>query len=137
MGGNDELMTFWRQINEKDEANVFWDPKADTPSYTRRSGDRAWQQIHTGARLIPLSRNPCMGDLLCRTYRESAGQLPDSRAQLFGQFVTKMLGREAKAASRRSDIFPQAGVWRETVVIPGEFLGEGALPTEQEWEAAR
>ncbi|TVR25523.1 MAG: DUF4062 domain-containing protein, partial [Anaerolineaceae bacterium] len=106
MGGTEDLMKFWRQVNEKNEGKRFWDARAGVPSYTSTSGDKDWRQIHSGARLIPLARNPYMGDLLCRTYQEGGGVLPDSRAQLFGKFIAQMLEREAKAAARRGETFP-------------------------------
>ncbi|GEM_PF-1087494 len=106
MGGSRNLLELWEQLRRRRIVDKFWDANADIPQL-RGELEEAWRKIHTGARLIPLARNPYMADMLCRTYRKSNGHLPANRAELFALFISQMLVREAKGANRRGEAFPQ------------------------------
>jgi len=106
MGGNDKLMKLWRELHRRRALDKFWDATAEIPHNEFGNLEDAWEKMHTGARLLPLARNPYMAEMLCRTYRQGNGQLPSSRAELFRMFFTQMLRRESRASARRGEIFP-------------------------------
>ena len=123
IGGNETLFKFWQEVNQADAGKHFWDAKTDWWLLRKRPYiPHEWDIMHQGTRLIPLSRNPYMGDLLCRTYQESGGVLPDSRAALFGKFIGQMLSREAKAAARRGEPFPDVTIIQEALVALAQVL---------------
>ena len=105
MGGSSKLIDAWTMLKRRNAVQHFWDADADIP-YLSGALEDAWHKIHSGARLIPLARNPYMADMLCRTYRKSNRQLPANRAELFALFISQMLVREAKAAHRRGRNLP-------------------------------
>jgi len=106
MGGSDKLMQFWQDLHDNRKGHQFWDPLADIRHIDYGNLEEAWRNMHTGARLLPLARNPYMAEMLCRTYQSGDGQLPKNRAELFGLFISQMLVREVKAATRRGETFP-------------------------------
>jgi serine/threonine protein kinase/formylglycine-generating enzyme required for sulfatase activity len=119
MGGTEKLEQFWQKVQEHNESAKFWSPTTEwgyTSKGRRWQIPKDWEDIHLGSRLIPLCRNPYMGDLLCRVYREGMGSLPDSRARLFEQFIEEMLRREAKTASRRGESFPSTDDIKDSLV---------------------
>ncbi|MCB9126685.1 MAG: SUMF1/EgtB/PvdO family nonheme iron enzyme [Ardenticatenales bacterium] len=103
MGGSPALLDFWQKVLDKNEPQRFWQAEKGVPSYTSVVSDAAWRKMQSGARLIPLCRNPFMSFLVSRIYQTGEGALPSSRAGLFGDFVTLLLGREAKLAAKRGE----------------------------------
>lgn len=137
MGGTDALMRFWREVRAKAESKAFWDAETEWWRARISSVPRDWYEIHSGARLIPLTRNPYMGDLLCRTYQESDGQLPGSRAALFGKFIGQMLSREARAAARRGEPFPNVDDVQAALVALARALQNAARTVITEADAVQ
>ena len=139
MGGTDELMAFWRKAQDAEAGKAFWDAGTNWWRIEKVGFPPTdWRTIHSGARLIPLARNPYMGDLLCRTYQESGGHLPASRAALFGKFIAQMLSREAKAAARRGEVFPAVDDVQAALVTLARALqnAERTIITEADATAA-
>ena len=122
MGGTDALFSLWQKVNDKGEAPRFWEAKRGAPAYTNFAEGQAWRLMHSGVRLIPLARNPFMGDLLCRTYKDGEGELPKSRGELFGKFIAQMLAREATVAQRRGEAFPETDVIEKALVRLAQAL---------------
>jgi len=104
IGGNEDLFIYWREVREQREPDRFWDEKQGIPNYTSVTGDRAWRAMWSGAKLIPLARNPYMARVLCSLNRQD--RLPSNRAELYQAFVTDLYQREAKQAHVRGQTFP-------------------------------
>jgi formylglycine-generating enzyme required for sulfatase activity/transcriptional regulator with XRE-family HTH domain len=106
MGGSADLLSFWQKVRQNGDENCFWDERADVPIYTDSAKeDPAWRQMHSGARLIPMARNPFMAQILCAIY-EREGSLPSNRAALFERFIVSLIERESKNAQRQRTAFP-------------------------------
>jgi serine/threonine protein kinase/formylglycine-generating enzyme required for sulfatase activity len=132
MGGTPDLMDFWQKKHQADELKRFWDSKG----YETWQAPQDWFAMHQGARLIPLARNPYMGDLLCRTYAE-AGYLPESRARLFELFIDQMLVREEETAERRGEVFPDVDVVKEALVALARAMQDQKITVLSESQALR
>ncbi len=123
MGGTEALFIFWEKVQVANESERFWDAKTKWGRLSKSLyPPDDWYAMHSGARLIPLARNPYMSDLLCRTCEASAGTLPDSRAELFGQFIEQMLSREARTAARRGDPFLEPNAIQAALVALARAL---------------
>jgi formylglycine-generating enzyme required for sulfatase activity len=109
MGGNADLEAFWANVVEAKRIPEFWESKSEFEYGFLDSlwnGYRQWMQMHQNARLIPLCRNPFMASLLCGIYEEKQGNLPNSRAELFGGFAETLLNREKDNAESIGRAWP-------------------------------
>lgn len=111
MGGSDRLLAFWEEAQRAGHGEAFWEPKTtwwELKIFDFSSASDAWRAMHNNqrGRLIPLARNPFMGFLLCGVYSQNRGDLPRSRAALFGGFVTLLIRRETHNAQQRGETFP-------------------------------
>ncbi|MEM7344788.1 MAG: SUMF1/EgtB/PvdO family nonheme iron enzyme [Chloroflexota bacterium] len=125
MGGSDDLLEFWREVNKKGEGPRFWDAQATFYGYRNR---QAWSNVHQGARLIPLCRKPYMGYLLTTIYQVD-GQIPLNRSELFGSFVTNLVAREQKQAVKRGQSFPDEETIRTTLTELAQAMQQAKSTT--------
>lgn len=106
LGGSDLLFAFLEALVERGKAEAFWEASAE---FSWRDGtweqQRAWRAMHSGARLIPLARNPFMLGVMGDIYQER-GQIPPSRGKLFEEFVEILLEREESLSAQRGENFP-------------------------------
>ncbi|CAG1011805.1 Serine/threonine-protein kinase PknH [Anaerolineae bacterium] len=105
LGGNDRLFAFLEVLESRGEGDGFWDAQFDPYWHFDWEQVQAWRAMHSGARLIPLARNPFMLGVMGDIYQER-GQIPSSRGKLFEEFVETLLEREESLSAQRGENFP-------------------------------
>ena len=130
IGGSALLDEFWQAVNapERNDGERFWNLEAGAPSYTSSESDAAWRTMHSGARLIPLCRNPFMGKLVSELYK-ATGQIPANRSRLFAGFADSLLQREQTNAARRKLPFPVLDHIHATLTDFARALQAGKVTT--------
>jgi len=109
MGGAAELLTFWKKVQAANEGPRFWEANTNWWGLKIKdfySAPNAWQAMHSGARLIPLARNPFTAQMICGIY-EGEKAIEKNRAALFKRFVESLLKREQSNAARQGLTFPR------------------------------
>lgn len=115
MGGSDLLLEFWKIVRDANESERFWQENISSPGYSEDitdwdlyyRGRQAWRQMWSGAKLIPLSRNPYLARVICGLHGRD--QMPSNRGELYGAFVDDLYQREQNHATARGQKYPERG----------------------------
>ncbi|GAB5491835.1 MAG: hypothetical protein Phog2KO_20500 [Phototrophicaceae bacterium] len=105
MGGSEALFTFWSELKHLGKARQFWQEDKNIPKYITDDAIQAWRHMWRGAKLIPLSRNPYLAQVICRLHGRDA--MPTNRAELYQAFVIHLYNREQKHSQSRGQTYPE------------------------------